>query len=377
MSSLRSRTRRRKRAPVGARPGILTADPQAEDSAASLISFDDDTASAPVPGTLEAIRAARAAGRRVWLDVTGLRDIAFIGAVGAEFGLHQLALEDVVNTGQHAKVESFEGNVYAVLRMFRPDRPFETEQISLFLGADFVLTFQERKGDCFGEVRRRLADPKAQMRRRGADYLAYALIDAVVDGHFPALERAGDLLADLEDEILAGPDPSQMLRLHEMRGRLMVVRRAMWPTRDMVNSLQRGDIPEMREETRVFLRDVHDHVVQIIDMNESYRETAASLLEVYLSMQNARMNEIIKILTVVSTVFIPLSFLAGLWGMNFQGSPWNMPELHWAYGYPMALGVMALVAGAILFFILRKGWLRDASRVPRAHPHGEETAKPH
>ncbi|WP_118138251.1 magnesium/cobalt transporter CorA [Oceanicella sp. SM1341] len=365
MSSPRLRSRRRKRTPVGARPGTLTPDPQAHETEATLITFDDGSAGASGPGTLEAVRAARAAGRKLWLDVTGLRDIGFIRAVGEEFGLHQLALEDVVNLGQHAKLESFETNVYAVLRMFHQDRPLESEQISLFLGEDFLITFQERRGDCFGEVRRRLGDPKSQMRRRGTGYLAYALIDAVVDGYFPALERAGDTLVDLEDEILTGPDPSQMLRLHEMRGRLMAVRRAMWPTRDMVNSLQRGDIALVSEETRVFLRDVHDHVVQIIDMNESYRETASSLLEVYLSMQNARMNEIIKILTVVSTVFIPLSFLVGLWGMNFEGSPWNMPELQWAYGYPAALGVMVLVAGGILTFILRKGWLRDASRVPR------------
>jgi magnesium transporter len=250
-----------------------------------------------------------------------------------------------------------------------------TEQLSLFLGQGFVVTFQERVGDCFDPVRARLRKG-GPIRTRGPDYLTYALIDALVDSWFPVLEQHGERLEDLEDEILVHPARRTIARIHELRRDLMALRRAVWPLRDALGALCRDPTPLIAGETRTYLRDCYDHAVQIIDLLESGRELSADLTDAYLSNINNRMNEIMKVLAVIATIFLPLSFIASVYGMNFHTdkSPWNMPELAWRFGYPFALGLMVLTVIGMLFFFWRRGWLRSemSSEQERSGARAEE-----
>jgi magnesium transporter len=229
----------------------------------------------------------------------------------------------------------------------------------MFLGANFLLTFQERTGDCFDLVRDRIRRRRGHIRERKADYLAYALLDAVIDGYFPVLEACGERLESLEDAVLDKPSGEQSAQIHEMKRDLLTLRRAIWPQREMINALTRDSSAHVSDQTRVYLRDCYDHTIQLMDMLETYREIASGLVDVYLSSVSARMNEIMKLLTIIATIFIPLGFIAGLYGMNFDTgvSPWNMPELSWRWGYPFALGLMAVVAIGLLLFFRKRGWI--------------------
>jgi magnesium transporter len=245
--------------------------------------------------------------------------------------------------------------------MVAADSPAITEQISMFLGERVLLTFQERPGDCFDPVRTRLRAARGQIRNRQIDYLAYTLLDAVIDGYFPVLEGLGERLEDLEDRVIAAPADLEVARIHEIRRELLTIRRAVWPQREMVNALTRESSHYVTDQTRPYLRDCYDHTIQLMDIIETYREIATGLVDVYLSSVSTRLNEVMKVLTIIATIFIPLSFITGLYGMNFDtaASPWNMPELAWYWGYPMALGLMAVVAAGLLYYFYRKGWLID------------------
>jgi magnesium transporter len=296
----------------------------------------------------------------VWVDVVGLHDLALVQEVGERFGLHPLALEDAVNLGQRPKADVYGEHLFVVLRL--PDLvggDIATEQLSLFFSARFVITFQEIAGDPFAGVRDRLCEGRGRLRRQGGDYLAYALLDAVVDHYFPILETLGERLEDLEERVIAAPTPDAVSEIHRLRRDLLLLRRAAWPQREVVSRLERDDSGVVTADTKVYLRDLYDHAIQILDLVESYRELAAGLLDVYLSSLSNRMNEVMKVLTIIATIFIPLGFIAGVYGMNFDraASPWNMPELGWAFGYPMALGLMAAVGFALLAWFWRKGWL--------------------
>lgn len=296
----------------------------------------------------------------VWVDVTGLADPKLIGDIGATFGLHPLALEDVANTHQRPKVEAYENNVFIVARMLQPTGPVDTEQVSMFLGDGFLVTFQERSGDCFDAVRERLKKGSGKIRTRGADYLCYALIDAIVDFYFPALERSGDTLEVLEDHVIRKPTREHVRELHEIKRELLMLRRAIWPHREMISALVRDHTPMIEDSTRIYLRDCYDHTIQLMDIVETYREIASGLVDVYMSSVSVKLNEAMKVLTIIATIFIPLSFIASLYGMNFDtSSPWNMPELHWRYGYPAVLAVMFICAALLLWYFWRKGWMRD------------------
>ncbi|MEZ5668766.1 MAG: magnesium/cobalt transporter CorA [Alphaproteobacteria bacterium] len=351
-----------KRAAPGAAPGTLVADPEAAPTRVSALSYNAEGLHEQTSCKPADIARLRRPGHVLWVNIDGLADIALIEEVGRVFGLHQLSLEDVVNVHQRPKTETFDDHSFVIVRMLHrdgwPERGIETEQISLFIGEGFLLTFQEQPGDCFDPVRDRLRRGKGRLRQMGADYLAYALIDAVIDGYFPALEEIGEAVETLEDEVIAQPEPDQVDRLHRIKRELLTLRRAIWPTREMVNALIRDDSAHIGQTTRLYLRDCYDHAIQLMDIVETYREIAASLLDVYLSSLSARMNEIMKVLTIIATIFIPLSFLAGLWGMNFDtASPWNMPELKWAIGYPVALVVMLAVGVGLLAWFWRKGWI--------------------
>ncbi|MEC9344953.1 MAG: magnesium/cobalt transporter CorA [Pseudomonadota bacterium] len=343
---------------AGLSPGALVADPASIRPTIRLIAYSPDDIVEIQDCDIESALAARGSRDVVWIDVVGLGDVELIARIGRAFGLHHLALEDVVNLMQRPKVEEFDDHAFIVLRMMVHGRRPETEQMSIFVGEGFVISFQERPGDCLDAVRRRLRRGRGRVRREGADYLAYALIDAIVDGYFPVLEAFGEEIEQLEDEVLDSPRPEHVHRLHGIKRDLLLIRRALWPTRDMVNIIVRDEVEVFGRQARTFMRDVYDHSVQLMDVVETYREIASGLVEVYLSSQSARMNEVMKVLTIISTIFIPLGFLAGLWGMNFEhDSMFGMPELQWKYGYPAALGLMLAVALSLLWYFRRKGWI--------------------
>ncbi|MFH5805731.1 magnesium/cobalt transporter CorA [Alienimonas sp. DA493] len=306
-----------------------------------------------------------------WVNVDGLGDAPVLNRLGEIFGLHPLELEDVTHTHQRAKLEEYPDHLFVVADMAKPCPPdprtdpdhadgpiFKTEQISLFLGRGWVLTFQEEPGDCFGPVRERLKSKRGRIRDCGADYLFYALIDAVLDGYFPVVESLGDRLETLDNEISDRSGRGVVGRLHRLRGELLVVRKLLWPHREMTNSLLR-DRELISRSTQVFLRDAHDHAQQLLELSETYRELCSDLRDFHYAQLNTRSGEVQKVLTIVGSIFIPLSFVAGLWGMNFDTKyEYNMPELEWAYGYPFALGLMGAIAFGLLFFFWRMGWLR-------------------
>jgi magnesium transporter len=309
-------------------------------------------------GSIDEVLAYRDTPANTWINVNGIHDVELLRKLGEYFGFHPLALEDVINTGQRPKVDNYEDHQFIVVKELRWEQALTMEQVSIFLGRKFVITLQETQGDPFGPVRDRIRTGKGRIRKMGPDYLAYALIDAVVDEFFPILEKFGELIEDLESEMGDVPNQDTLSRIHQIKRDLLVLRRAAWPEREVINCLQRDESRLIRKETKVFLRDCYDHTVQIMDIIENYRDLAASLVEVYLSSISNRMNEVIKMLTLVTSVFIPLTFIVGVYGMNFnkEASPWNMPELNWYWGYPAILAAMLVLAVAMLIYFRRKGW---------------------
>jgi len=350
---------RRRRAPPGSSPGTLVADPEAQRQVVRVIGYGPADVHEIAAARLEDIASSRGKWPVVWVNVDGLADLDFIRAIGGMFGLHRLALEDVVNVHQRPKVEEYDDHLFVVSRMMAVDDAPHTEQIAMFLGTGYLLTFQEKAGDCFDGIRDRIRRHRGLIRESGADYLAYALLDAVIDGYFPVLEDYGEELEILEDTVLAAPLREHVGQIHEMKRNFLTLRRAIWPQREMISALSRNASKQVSDQTRVYLRDCYDHTIQLIDILETYREVASGLVDVYLSSVSARMNEIMKVLTIIATIFIPLGFIASVYGMNFKPevSPWNMPELSWYYGYPIALGLMIAVALGLLYFFRRRGWL--------------------
>ncbi len=302
-----------------------------------------------------------------WLDVRGLGSETVLRQVGDTFSLHRLVLEDVVNVPQRPKVEQYPDQLVIIARMVTPypsGRKFYNEQVSFILGPHYLLTVQEEPElDCFGPVRDRIRHDRGQIRQWGPDYLTYALLDAIIDGFFPVLEDYGEIIEDLEDEVISHPSKVTVKKIYRLRRELLILRRAIWPQREMLTQLIRDGSPLISSEVRLHLQDCYDHVVQILDIVESYRELATGLMDIYLSSVSNRMNEVMKFLTIISTIFIPLSFVVGLYGMNFnpEVSRWNMPELNWAYGYPACLLGMGAIAGGLVVFFWRKGWFEDFS----------------
>ncbi|MEZ4464236.1 MAG: magnesium/cobalt transporter CorA [bacterium] len=297
-----------------------------------------------------------------WIDLVGLGDVPALEQLAAAHGIHPLALEDVVNLDQRPKVETYEDHLFLILNLFETQAPGEQpsgerEQIALFATHDVVITFRERPGPWFDLVRARIESDRGRIRKAGTDYLVYALIDAVVDHYFPVLEGLGDRLDALEDAVHEGK--SGLLEpLGAVRHRLRQLRLTLWPTRDALASLMRQDVPLVRRETQPYLRDAYDHTLRLADMVETHRDSAANLFEAHLALSGQKLNEIMKVLTVISTVFLPLGFIASLYGMNFdRESPWNMPELGWALGYPFALLLMGGTALGLLLAFRRRGWL--------------------
>lgn len=367
-----SRKRRRKnyfrrRTEPGAAPGSLVADDSASDPVVSVFAYGPDGVLERKLSTvkeLDEITAIRASHPVTWINVDGLGNAEIVARLGEIFGLHPLALEDVLNTHQRPKVEHYGDHLFIVARMIERGEQFETDQLGMFLGKDFVVMFQHLHGDCFDPLRQRIRTGRGIIRTAGPDYLAYSVLDGVVDSYFPILEAFGEEIEALEDAVMLRPDRSIISRAHDVKSKLLVMRRAIWPLRDALHVLVRDPTPLVSEDTRVYLRDCSDHTFQLIDLLETYRELASDLLELYHSSLSNRMNEVMQVLTVIATIFIPLTFIVGIYGMNFDTkvSPWNMPELEWYWGYPAVWAVMIGVAGGLLLFFKRKGWLRGVGR---------------
>lgn len=300
-----------------------------------------------------------AADQVVWVHVQGRPSHEQLHYLGEHFGLHALALEDVANTGQRPKSDVFDDHVVVILSHARwVEDEITLEQVSLFVGENYVVSFHSGGEDPFDPVRRRMQSRNRNLSEMGAPYLAYTLMDLVVDQSFPLMEDLGNLIEELEEVVLASADRETLSRIHHLRRELLLLRRQLWPTREALGRLMREGTGMFDAATLPYLRDVYDHTVHIMDLLESYREMAASLVDVYISSVNHRLNEVMKVLTVIATIFIPLTFLVGVYGMNFAhpDSPWAMPELYAYYGYPIVWGIMILIAGGMLYAFKRRGW---------------------
>ena len=365
--------------PPGTAPETLVADPQALRPRIRVIGYGG-TAGAAASGaahedidhaTVEQVQQVRGRHPRVWVNVDGLGDAETVRRLGEMFDLHKLALEDVLSTHQRAKVDLFGDHLFIVIREPLPpggadrmdagaitDVHFDTDQVSMFLGKDFLVSFQEKYGDCLGPVRDRIRQGRGRICTSGPDHLAYSIIDAIVDAYFPVLEHYGERLEDLEDEAVERPTSKTVHRIHLVKRELLVMRRAVWPAREALATLVRDESKLVAPETRVYIRDVYDHLVQLIDILENYRELGSDLMDIYLSSQSNRMNEVMKVLTVIATLFMPLSFIVGVYGMNFDTKhPANMPELGWKYGYLFAWSIILAVSATMLAWFWRRGWI--------------------
>jgi magnesium transporter len=352
---------------TGAAPGTLIAPAEASPPVIDCLAYSESESVEKPGADIETARALRSQYPVTWVNLTGLADTSMLVRVARLFGLHQLALEDVLDLHQRPKVEEFDEYLFIVLRMAADAETGESEQVSLFLGKDYVLSIQQRSGDCFDAVRERIRKGTGLMRGRGPDYLCYALIDAVVDAYFPVLEHVGERIEDLEDAVISRAEPGSIESIHDMKRTLLVLRRAVWPHREMLNALVRDEHVLLGRDTRLYLRDCYDHTIQLMDILETYRETASALVDVYISSVSAKLNEIMKVLTIIATVFMPLGFIASLYGMNFDRtvSAWNMPELGWRFGYLFSLGLMAGCVAFLLCYFRRRGWLNRRRRPKR------------
>lgn len=325
-----------------------------------LLDFDADYLVEKYDCTLDAARAFFASARTTWLHVQGTPTEELLRAIGAAYELHPLALEDVVHTGQRAKLEAYDQQLFAILGV--PELlgdGIATGQLSLFLGETWVVSFYSGRRDPFEAVRERIRRDNSRIRRGGTDYLLYSLIDTAVDCFFPLMETLGERIEALETTVFDQPSRTVLDEIHRLKRELVLLRRMLWPQRDMLGGLLRDEFRLIGRDTRLYLRDCHDHCVHALDLVESYREMASSLLEAYLSSQSNRLNDVMKVLTIIATVFIPLSFIVGLYGMNFDRSvsPWNMPELGMRYGYPALLSLMICVVAVMLYYFRHKRWL--------------------
>ncbi|NTV04670.1 magnesium/cobalt transporter CorA [bacterium] len=308
------------------------------------------------PATLAELLPHRDSETVTWIDIDGLHDTELLQGLGAHFGFHPLVLEDVVNTHQRPKLEDYGDYLYIVVRMLSYDaekRELGSDQVSLLLGKRYVFSLQESWGDVFDPVRERIRGGKGRIRNHGPDYLAYALLDAVVDNYFVILEQLGEEIEELETLLVEDPRPEQQRAVHQLKREMILLRKSVWPLREVLSGLERTESELLQAETRVFVRDVYDHAVQVIDVVESFRDMLSGLQDLYLSSISNKMNEVMKVLTIIGTIFIPITFLAGVYGMNFE----HFPELAWKWSYPAFWAASLAVGGVMIAFFRRRKWL--------------------
>jgi magnesium transporter len=291
-----------------------------------------------------------------WINIDGLHQVEILEKLGECYGLHPLVLEDILNTDQRPKMEDYGEYLYIVLRMFNyndKSGEIESEQISLVLGPNFVFSFQEREGDTFNPIRDRVRNSKGRIRKMGADHLAYTLLDSIIDNYFIILEKLGEKIEFLEEEVVTRPRPETLQTIHHLKREMIFLRKGVWPLREVISGLERGESSLIKESTRIYLRDVYDHTIQTIDTIETYRDMVSGMLDIYLSSISNRLNAVMKVLTIIATIFMPLTFLAGIYGMNFK----YMPELEWRLGYPVIWVIMVGIGVSMLLYFRKKKWL--------------------
>ena len=340
---------------VGAKPGTLVITKESPKPRIRIIRYTTEESFDEVVDSVEEIAGELEKPGVVWIDVQGMGDETIIREIGELFSIHMLALEAIVNVPQRPKTETFDSHQLYISRMVSLDdrSQLDVEQVSILFGKNYVLTFQERAGDVLEPVRKRIRSKKTVMRKSGPDYLAYAIIDTIVDGYYPVLEQYGEYLEELEASVVANASAGMLDKINRVKRNLLLLRRGIWPQRDALNILIRDDCPFIIDETKVFLRDCHDHCTQVADVLETFRETAGALLSTYLSALGNKQNEVMRILTIMSSIFIPLTFLAGIYGMNFE----SMPELKIGIAYPILLFVMFCTVIAMLIYFKRLGWI--------------------
>ncbi|MGH8582109.1 MAG: magnesium/cobalt transporter CorA [Gammaproteobacteria bacterium] len=321
----------------------------------SVIDYDQSSAREQQFDGAEGLAAFKASPTPTWINIDSMQDLSILRRLGDDYGLHPLVLEDIVNTEQRPKLEDYRDYLYIVVKMLSyKGSAVMIEQVSVVLGPSYVISFQEngKPGDVFDPIRTRLRSGTGKIRMRGADFLAYSLLDAIVDHYFVILERLGEQVEQIEDDLLDHPGPETVQTIHRLRRETIFLRKSVWPLREVVSGLQRTDSPLVREGTQIYLRDIYDHTIQVIDSVETLRDILQGMLDIYLSSVSHRMNEIMKVLTIIATVFIPLTFIVGVYGMNFE----YFPELKWPWAYPVLWAIMLGIAGFMLAFFKRKGW---------------------
>ncbi len=343
----------------GLPPGTLVhiGERKPEKTKIAIIDYDESSFREKEAETADECIVSKEKSAVTWINVEGVHDGALLQKLGECYGFHPLVLEDVMNTEQRPKLEDYSDYLYVVLKMLSwQDKGAEvvTEQLSLIVGPNFVFSFQEGiEGDVFSSVRDRIRTNKGRLRRMGADHLAYSLIDAVVDNYFVVLERLGEKIESLEEGVVSNPAAQTLQEIHRLKRQMIFLRRAVWPLREAISAMERGESLLIREDTRIYLRDVYDHTVQIMDTVETFRDMVSGMLDIYLSSLSNRMNAVMKVLTIIATIFMPLTFLAGIYGMNFK----YMPELEWRWGYPMVWILVLLITLSMLLYFKKKKWL--------------------
>jgi magnesium transporter len=343
---------------VGLPPGTLVhvGEKKVDKVRITIIDYDESQFQEKEIGTIEECLSFKDKPTTTWINVEGLHQVEVLDRIGNCFGLHPLVLEDVLNTGQRPKLEDFGEYVYIVLKMLYSEDgndEITEEQLSVILGPTFIISFQEKDGDIFDPIRERIRIGRGRIRKTGADYLAYSLLDSVVDHYFIALEKLGEKIEFLEEELVTKPTTETLQTIHDLKREMVFLRKSVWPLREIISGLERGESALIQESTLIYLRDVYDHTIQVIDTVETFRDIISGMLDIYLSSVSNRMNEVMKVLTIIATIFIPLTLIAGIYGMNFQ----YMPELGWRWGYPTIWLAMLVIGAIMLVYFRRKRWL--------------------
>lgn len=321
----------------------------------SAIDFDattfEERKNISLQGCLDFLRSPA----NTWINICGVNDPKIIAAIGQHFGLHPLMLEDIMSIGARSKMDDYKETLFLILSSLTYNNvkhKVDEEQVSIVLGKNFVISFTQSKNDLFAPVRDRLRNPKGQIRLKGADYLCYALVDCIVDSYFLMLEQVDGNLDELEEELVHSPTPKTLLKIQRTKKEVTMLRRLIWPVRELISSFRRTESLLVQDSTKIYIQDVYDHTIQAIDTIEGFRDIASGMLDLYLSTMTFRMNEIMKFLTVVGTIFLPLTFITSYFGMNF-----DMPEFHWKWGYPFAIAVMLAMTGSMIYYFRRKKWI--------------------
>lgn len=362
---MKQETLRNKKSKVGLAPGTLVhiGEKKVEKVRIKLVAYNNEKLVEKELNSVEECVAFKdQPGINLWINVDGLDQVEVIEKLGSYFEIHPLTLEDVLNTVQRPKMEDYESYIYTVLKIMLLDmankeiteeKEITVDQVSIIFGYNYILSFQERDVHIFDPLRDRLKNPASRLRKNGVDYLAYGLIDAVVDNYFLILEHFGEEIEDLEDELIIHPTPATLKAIHVYKRDMILLRKSVWPLRELISSMQKIESEIIKDNTRIYLRDVYDHTVRVIESVEDFRDILSSMVDIYLSSVSNKMNDIMKVLTVIATIFIPLTFVAGVYGMNFE----DMPELRWRWGYPAVMLFMAVIGTTMFAYFKKKRWV--------------------